>query len=281
MPEQQDLTATEIKENAVAVAEAPTFDLPVLVSPEEAAMVVQENLQGLDGVRFDKIKIPSGGGISFEVPDENGEATPVKKLEGVILHKKPFRAWYIKSFDEKTDEDTGVPDCWSEDMVHGSGCEAAGIPVGQKCADCPKGQWGSDRRGGKGKDCPKKMRLHTLMEGSVFPVVLDLPPTSLGNFTDYIKRLANKLNPFYGVVTSIGLEKEKSGSGIEYSKATFGKAAGLNAQERSAIKKYIETLRPQMEQISRESIGEVDAVEVGGTEAATGADGAGDGAQLY
>ena len=241
---------------------APSFNLPALVSPQEALLVIEENLEGMGGGKFDKIKIPSGGGISFEVRDENGETIPMKSLRGVIIHKKPFRAWYIKSFDEKTDEDTGIPDCFSDDMIHGSGCETAGIPAGQLCATCPKGQWGSNRKGGKGKDCADKIRIHTLLEDCVFPIVIDLPPTSLQNFTNYINRLTNKLNCFYGVVTNIGLEKDKNNKGTEYSKTTFAKSVNLTPQEKQAIKQYIEILRPRMERISRESIGEVDVVEV-------------------
>lgn len=258
---QQDLATIESQETGVAVADEPTFNLPVLVTPEEAAMVVQENMEGLEDLRFDKVKIPSGGGLSFDVPDENGESIPYKTLEGVILHKKPFKVWYAKAFDEKEEDDIGIPDCFSDDGIYGSGCEEEGIPAEQRCADCPKGQWGSNRRGGKGKDCADKIRLHILFEESVFPVVLDLPPTSVANFKDYVKRLANKLNPFYGVVTTIGLEKDKSGSGKSFSRATFAKAAGLNAQGRKVIKNYIETLRPQMESMTRESVAEAEVVE--------------------
>lgn len=231
-----------------------TIDLPVLHNPDEFAEVMRENMEGMGEQRFDKIQMPSGGGLAFTVVDENGEETPMEKLRGVILHKQPFKAWYAKSFDEKSEDDLGIPDCFSEDNQTGSGCPKAGIPAGQECATCPKGQWGSDRRGGKGKDCTDKIRLHVLLEGESLPKYIDLPPTSMGNFKDYMKRLTTKGNVFYGVVTTIGLESAKSGGGIKYSKVKFAKAAQLTPNEKDAIKGLIRALTPYMAKVSRESI---------------------------
>ncbi len=257
----------------------PTINLPMLSDPEEAKLTIQENLDGLGDMKFDKINMPSGGGISFTIVDEDGKKIPLTELTGVLLHKKPFKAWYIKSYDEKDEDDIGIPDCFSEDNIHGSGCKEAGIPEGQLCKTCPKNQWGSDRRGGKGKDCAEKIRIHILMEGNAFPKFIDLPPTSTGNFKDYVKRLANKLNPFYGVVTTTGLESDKSDKGIEYSKTTFAKAANLSKEEKVAIKQYIGTIESIMERISPESIAsdEADVIDyVGNSEGA-----ASSGEQLY
>jgi hypothetical protein len=234
----------------------PTFNLPALIDPELAKEVIAENLDGMDAIRFDKIDMPSGGGIAFTIVDEDGKEEPVKELKGVLLDKYPFRAWYMKSFEEKGDDDLGIPDCFSSDNIHGSGCQAAGIPVDQLCATCPKGQWGSNRKGGRGKDCADKIRIHILPENSVFPKYIDAPPTSLGNFKDYLKRLSNKMNPFYGVVTAISLEKDKNDAGITYSKATFAKAANLTPSERKQMREYINTLLPSMRKITRESIGD-------------------------
>ncbi len=261
--EKQELVAQGNMQQALAELaepEEPTFNLPALYQPEEAMEVIQENLEGFD-VRFDKIKMPSGGGISFTVLDEDGEENPVKELMGIILDKKPIGMWFIKGYDEKDPDDIGIPDCFSADGVTGSGCEEAGIPAGQLCAKCPKGQWGSARRGGKGKDCADKIRIHVLMEGSVFPIIIDLPPTSLENFRDYIKRLANKVKPFYGVVTKIKLDKDKTDGNIEYSRATFSRAADLTPAEKKAIKGYIETLKPSMQVITKESLADVVDIE--------------------
>ena len=275
---QQNMITRQNAELALTQAYEPTFNLPALTHPQEAMEVIHENLDGMGEMKFDKINMPSGGGIAFTIVDEDGKEEPVKEIKGVLLYKKPFKAWYIKAFEEKTDEDTGAPDCFSSDMVHGSGCEAAGIPEGQLCKTCPKNQWGSDRKGGKGKDCADKIRIYILPEENVFPKFMDLPPTSIGGFKDYVKRLANKLNPFYGVVTVVGLDTDKSGGGIKFSKATFAKAVNLSREERGSIKGYINTLTPLMERISRESIAPDGDVVVEGETAAVGA---GSGEQPY
>ena len=234
----------------------PTFNLPMLSNPEEAAEIIAENLDGMGEFRFEKIKMPSGGGIAFTVVDEAGEEQPLKELRGVILDKFPFKAWYAKSFDEKGVDDTGAPDCFSDDGVHGSGSADYGIAAGQLCEKCRYGQWGSDRKGGKGKDCSDKIRVHILMEGEAFPKVIDAPPTSLANFKEYVGRLSNKMKVFYGVVSSLKLEKAKSGGNIEYSKVVFSKAAELTADERKAVKGYRATLMGSMRKITLENIAE-------------------------
>lgn len=245
------------QEEMALVAQDATINLPILAEPEEAKEIIAENLEGME-VRFDKVTIPSGGGLAFTMINEEGEEEPIKELKGVILNKQPFKAYYEKSFDEKEEDDPGIPDCFSPDgKVSADGYD---------CSKCPKGQWGSDRNGGRGKDCNDKVRVYILPEGNVFPIYIDLPPTSISNFTNYVKRLANKLLSYYGVVTSISLEKDKSDSGIQFSKAKFAKAADLSKEEKKAIKEYITSIKPQM-QITQESIGEVVAETDESTEA--------------
>lgn len=233
---------------------APTIDLPILTQKDEALSVIQENLVGFGKLKFDKIRMPAGGGLTFEVADENGEIAPAQEIRGVIIDHFPFKAWWEKSFEEKTDDDDKRPDCYSADGITGTGCPTKGIPEGQKCANCPKGAWGSDRRGGRGKDCSDKIRIHVLREGEVFPVFIDLPATSHANLKDYIKRLTNRLKHYYGVVTVIKLEKDKNAGGISYSKATFAKAADLTPAEKVAMKQYIDSMKDTIRQIDAETI---------------------------
>lgn len=243
-----------VEQPDLAPATAPTIDLPILTQKEEALSVIQENLAGFGKMKFDKIRMPAGGGLTFEVADESGNAIPVQEIRGVIIDHFSFKAWWEKSFEEKTEDDDKRPDCYSADGITGTGCPEKGIPAGQKCATCPKNAWGSDRNGGRGKDCSDKIRIHILREGDVFPVFIDLPATSHTNLRDYVKRLTNRLKHYYGVVTSIKLEKDKNATGIAYSKATFSKIADLSPVEKVAIKQYIDSIKDTIRHVDAETI---------------------------
>lgn len=260
-------TALTQRQEAGVAAYQPTINLPVLACPEEALAVIAENMEGMSNFKFVKVNMPSGGGIAFTVIDDNGEEQPIKEIIGVLMDKWGIKVWYEKSFEEKGANDIGIPDCFSADGVTGSGCPRAGIQVGQLCATCPKNQWGSDRRGGKGKDCADKIRIHLLQEGEMFPIYIDAPPTSLGNFEDYIQRLSNKVKPYYGVTTKVKLEQAVNAGGIKYSKLAFAKVADLTKEERQAMKQYMQTLMPSMRRITKESFAEV-AADAGGQGAA-------------
>lgn len=251
---------TDVVKKDVALTPAPTFNLPILVNPEETKEIIQENMDGMGDFRFDKIKMPSGGGIAFTVLDENGQEDAAKEIRAIILDKFPFKAWYEKSFEEKDADDSGAPDCFSSDNIHGSGyADNDGrvvIPEGQLCEQCKFGQWGSSRKGGRGKDCSDKIRLHILLEGEAFPKIIDAPPTSLANFKAYVKLLSNRAKSFYGVVSSLKLEKDKNDKGVDFSKVLFTKSVDLTREERLAMKECIQALLPFMRRITRESIGD-------------------------
>jgi hypothetical protein len=97
------------------------------------------------------------------------------------------------------------------------------------------------------------IRIYIVEEDNAFPVLLALPPTSTGNWKDYMKRLAGKMKSVYGVVTKVKLEKDKSEGGISYSKAAFSKAEDLSREEKRAIKAYAEQLRSAMRTVAIDS----------------------------
>lgn len=248
-------------ENAL-VAYTPTINLPALAPDSgEIMMIMQENLNGLGTIKFPKVKMPSGGAAFFSMINEEGKPKPHETIEGIIISRVPHKVWYAKSYNEKGKDDIGIPDCYSADCITGTGYQDPEtglwvIPKGQKCETCPKNQWGSHRKGGRGKDCNDKIRIHDLLEGSLFPIVIDLTPTSIGNFKDYVTRLTNKVKHFSSVVTVIGLEQDENAAGTEYSKATFGKSRELTKEESAKIRAYIKTLEPYMVQITRENLAE-------------------------
>lgn len=231
----------------------PTINLPMLSNPQEVMEILEENMQGV-APEFPRVKIPSGGGISFEIPGDNpDEPDSVKELEGVVLDHYPVNAFWAKKFSGENNP----PDCASLDGKIGQAPEGSPVPWAgglQNCATCPFNQWGSakDDAGNatNGKACKNMHRLYLLRENEIFPVLVTLPPTSVPHWTAYTARLSGKLRRFYGVVTKIKLKKAKNKGGIEYSEAVFGTTKELSAEEIPAMKELSASLKSAMRAVT-------------------------------
>lgn len=178
----------------------------------DALEVVTTNIGagGMSVMDLDQVGIPAGGGSAWEVPDLDGTET-IKELEGVIVAWKSPRTFYRKSIEETGGGE--APDCWSDDGESGVGefgPGSEGNPSG-KCADCPMNQWGSDLGGGRGKACREHRQLFVLRPGSVLPIVVNLPPTSIKPLRQYMLRLASKGVHYYSVTTKLTLESKSDG----------------------------------------------------------------------
>lgn len=228
------------------VIENPSFNLPVLSSPSEIIAVMKENLEGT-APRFERVKIPSGGGLAFELPGEGDQPEITQEIVGVVLDHYAVNAYWSAKYSGQGNP----PDCSALNAKAGEG------NPGGNCATCPMNQWGTavDQYGNPtaGKACKNIHRLYILREGEVFPLLLALPPTSLGNFTHYMARLTSKLRPFYGCVTKVKLQKAQNRNGIVYSQATFTKLVDLSKEEIMAIRQYAEQLRNTMRSVAIEA----------------------------
>ena len=64
----------------------------------DLANVMSEEMDGLS-TTFERIKIPSGGGIMFEIPGENpDEPETVKEFSAVILYQHSLNAYYKSEY---------------------------------------------------------------------------------------------------------------------------------------------------------------------------------------
>ncbi len=191
------------------------FNAPALtgtgfgLTPEEIA----EEMNG-DAPQFQRVKMPSGGGLAFEVPGDDPESPEYQKeLKGVVVYHHKANAYW-----EDNSMDNSPPVCMSL-----NGADGIGTP-GVSCECCPYNQFGSGE-GGKGKACKNMERLYVLTEGSIFPYVLSLSPTSLGAWRNYKTLCITKGKRVCDVVTSITLNKKANAIGQDYSVAVF-KIAG-------------------------------------------------------
>lgn len=162
---------------------------------------------------FERIKIPAGGGLAFEVPGDDPESPDsVKEFKAVILYHHPIGAYY----EEEYTGGNNPPDCGSMDGKIGVLAETGEL---RTCADCPNNKFGSAKNGGKA--CKQKRRVYLLREGEALPTLISLPTGSLGEFRKYVMRLLSKGKKTNSVVTKFSLKKAQNAGGINYSQAVF------------------------------------------------------------
>lgn len=209
------------------------FDLVTLEGA--LAEAIAEEMDGLGTVPFDRVKIPSGGGLAFEIPGEDEDDTiSATELVGVILYHHPVNAYWKEKFAGGNEQ----PDCSSYDGKTGTDRETGEC---KNCADCPYNQFGSD---GAGKACKNVHRVYMLREGNPVPLILSLPPTSLKYMRDYIsKRILLKGMRCYQAVTKITLKKEKNSGGITYSRAAFAFVQKLTPEQVAAAAAMANTIK--------------------------------------
>lgn len=181
-------------------------------------------LAGLD-TGFDRIKIPAGGGLNFEIPNiENAdEPTMVKEFSAVILHHHPLFAYY----ESKYTGSNNPPDCCSFDGIIGTGTP------GGKCASCGFNAFGSGENGSKA--CKNKHRLYLLREKEIFPIVLVLPASSICELSKYIRRLLSTGRKSDSIVTKLTLKKAVNKTGIAFARVHFGVSRDLEPSEKGVI----------------------------------------------
>lgn len=225
------------KETAIQVFDSNSI---IILSPsEEFLQVVRENMEGVTP-RFDRIKIPSGGGPAFEIPTEDGTPDIAKEILGVIVDHHKANAYWPEKFG--SGGGNKPPSCSSLDGITGV-CTDPGLGLGGPCVRCSKNQWGSavdkDGKPTRGKACKNLHIVYTVRPGEFFPVKVSIPPTSLANADAFFQRITGKGIPFYAIVTRIGLTKDHNSDGTEYSKATFSRVANLDKDQIGAIREYI------------------------------------------
>ena len=136
-------------------------------------------------------------------------------------------------------------DCSSVDGQNGRGTP------GGLCEACPHNEFGSADKG-QGKACKESRLLFILRDQDRLPLLLVVPPTSIRPNHKFFMRLANKGLPYYGVRVKLGLEKSRSGEGIEYSMVSFNYLSKLTEKELAAVEAYSKLLRPKFERAAED-----------------------------
>jgi len=195
---------------------------------------------------FPRAKIASGGAGFFEVPDKFDEPEMVKSIEGIVIHRHPAYAYWPPN--SSNDE---APTCFSTDGLSGYNIEEG---TTQLCVSCPNFQFGSaiDENGNKrkGKACKTGMKLYILRDGEMWPLQLNIPPTS----DRIVKKKFSKLfemraAPSYSLVLIFTLEQKKTDKGEPYSvinietkKDKDGKVITFTGEQLEQLRQYSENI---------------------------------------
>ncbi len=218
------------------VAELPMaeFDMEGTAEVFRRAM---EAMAGASQLPLTRVKVPAGGGRSFELPGMTADEPIVTaRLEGVVLASAFVNAWWARDYGEGPNS---APDCASTDGI--SGWDADGLE--HACRNCPRNRMGS-KDGGRGKACRNMVQLLILLEGEALPIELRAPTMSVANWQSYVARqlVPRGLTPSQ-VVTRFTLAKATNSVGQDYSQVQFqaigrvddGQAASLLAAVRPMI----------------------------------------------
>lgn len=212
------------------------FLLPAMVEGDFTAEELAEDMDGMQ-MSFQRVKIPSGGMLQFELPSDDPDNPDYEKnLEGVILFNHSNNAYWAEGNEY---DDNTAPLCSSVDGKTGIG-EPGGL-----CASCALNQYGTAPEG-NGKACKNMRILYLLRSGDYMPLQVTLPPTSLRPFKDFINQsFMLRRRATYGSVIQIGLKKANNGSN-DYSVATFRRLYDFEGEELAQIRTYANGFKEQV-----------------------------------
>jgi hypothetical protein len=211
-----------------------TEHFPIL-SPSKALEVRQigEDNLGLHGLserELDHIKVPSGGGLVWEIPSLAGGES-ARELSGIIVAWRDTRLYWRTSYAEGGKKRT-PPDCISQ-----NGFTGIGDPGGD-CTVCPFAQFGSDPKSGRGQACRQIRQLMFLRADQIVPDVINVPATSRKNALEYFRRLYGASIPYWGLITNLKLERTNNADGVAYARVVFTAGEHLNTTQRQTLMPY-------------------------------------------
>jgi len=247
--------AQQKKTNALAVVEG--FQIANRyegMTPEELEEL-QDQLEDLDpesGITCRKIKIPSGGGTSFEVQTGDDDDTdPMKTITGVVVFTHRLSGYWPNAYGTSINPQDKLPYCSSMDGKTGV-CQETGEVI--SCETCCWNQFGTavDQTGNqaRGKACKNMRRLYIMMDGDPNLYLLTVPPTSIRDVNNQLAKIA----PYANKVITLSLEKTQNAGGTAYSKVVIKKsgilppaAAEFAKQLRHQIKGQYQTMAITMD----------------------------------
>jgi len=195
---------------------------------------------------LERIKVGTGGSLSYIIEDEIDGVTPVEEFESLICWWEDHRTWWEVPFDQGG---TGGPPSCSADGSCLTGHGNNGYDEGKiDCKTCPNNRFGSNPSPKvEGHFCTKTKRMYLLRTerpGVLFPSVLIVPPGSLKQVGDYMMAITSRGLPFYAAIHTFTLTPDQNPAGIKYAKVKIGYSRKLNEDEIVMVRKYADAVQP-------------------------------------
>lgn len=243
----------------------PTAEYRALADPAKSMEIVRQTLEGEEVSEFDltRVRVPSGGGTTWEIPSALGEGTALKAIEGILLFTTTSRAYWKNAYGGGSEP----PNCSSDNGVFAREDETINALIGLTipaekdpttgallCEGCALNQWGSgtNEKGDatRGKACREMRQLFILPPGKLLPMVVVLPPTSLKPLTRYRLGIGDEELNENHVTTKIALDRVE-GKGAVYSVATFALGERLTEEQAATVDAYRRAAEPALNRYAR------------------------------
>lgn len=177
---------------------------------------------------LERIKIPSGGGLFWELPSLEGPQSE-KEFNAIVVAWKKSRSYWENKYSGGGEK----PDCRSTDGIYGIGSP------GGECDKCYLSKWENDQP----PACIDQRVLFLLFEDSTLPMIFVLPPTSIPVMRKYFVKLTSRKIPHWAVITSFKLEKVTNPAGQPYSRIIPTLVKVLEREDRQKMLQYSEMIK--------------------------------------
>lgn len=251
-PETTEIVLRDGSTGLVTLDFAETY--PALAPDEETLELLEENL-GADGENigignFKRVKVP-GSELDAWMIQRAGKSVAEEELTGIVVAWKARRSMWLNG-----EPDGSRPDCHSLDNkrpvslgLYGPQGERAAQNPGGKCRTCPMAQFGSDPKGGRGTACKEQRLLFLVVPGSMFPLVVHIPRTSIKGVQDFMLDLLDARKKYSQVEVGLKLAKDKNKAGQEYNRVALRRIRDLEPGECDATKLYGDQIKALIEEV--------------------------------
>jgi len=228
------------KTTAVATTDSTRFAVCDPTAQDDLASLLAGGVGVFDLTR---LKVPASGATAFEIDKLEGMVYEQEIECVIVLVQGGQRAWWRDAYG--AGGGGTPPDCSSSGSGMGMGnpmgeADDGADPVATQCASCHWNQWKTairpDGTKGRGKACKEWAMVFFYMEGSGIPMMLSVPPSSLGVMRSYSTKLLGARKPVYSVVTKLALTATKNADGTAYSEITFSYGGDLSPEGSEAAK---------------------------------------------